>query len=94
MNLLLKEEARFEIIEAYQYYEKQQTNLGEFFLTQLDKCFKRVKSSPLLFPKKRDPFREALVSKFPFIVIFEIEKENIVIYSVFNTWRNPKNKPQ
>ncbi|MFD2035923.1 type II toxin-antitoxin system RelE/ParE family toxin [Belliella marina] len=80
-------------MEAYVYYEKEQADLGEFFLTQLDKSFERIKSNPLHFPKKRDPFREALVSKFPYIVIFEIEEENIIIYSVFNTWKDPRKKP-
>jgi hypothetical protein len=33
---------------------------------------------------KRAPYREAIVSKFPFLIIFELQEESILVYSVFN----------
>lgn len=92
-ELIVKEEARLEIIDAYQYYENARTGLGEIFLNHLDSCFERIISQPLHFPIKRTPYREAVVSKFPFLVIFELLEKSIVVYSVFNTWRNPEKKP-
>lgn len=48
---------------------------------------------PLQFPMKRVPYREAVVTKFPFLIIFELLENSIIVYSVFNTWRNPEKKP-
>ncbi|MDO8968724.1 type II toxin-antitoxin system RelE/ParE family toxin [Algoriphagus sp.] len=93
LELILKEEARLEIIDAYQYYESAKVGLGEIFLTHLDKCFDRMLAQPQQFPMKRAPYREAAVTKFPFLIIFELQEKSIIVYSVFNTWRNPEKKP-
>ncbi len=34
--------------------------------------------------------RQAVINKFPFVVIYEIEGRNIVVYAVFNTYQNPE----
>lgn len=93
LELILKEEARFEIIDAYQFYEGARVGLGEIFLNHLDRCFDRMLLQPLQFPMKRPPYREAVVTKFPFLIIFELLENSIIVYSVFNTWRNPEKKP-
>lgn len=37
-NLIIKEEARTEISDAYFWYEEKQNKLGERFLNKLDDC--------------------------------------------------------
>lgn len=88
----IKEEANFEIIEAYRYYEAKQIGLGEQFLSHLDIYFERIKDNPQHFPQKRKPYREAFIKRFPFLVVYEITKTTIIVYSVFNTWQNPTKK--
>jgi len=90
--LEVKDEANLEIIEAYLYYEDKRTGLGEEFLEHLDIYFDRITNSPKHFPQKRKPYREAFIKRFPFLVIYEISKERIIVYSVFNTWQNPEKK--
>ena len=90
--LEVKDEANLEIIEAYLYYEEKRTGLGEEFLEHLDTYFDRIKTSPKHFPQKRKPYREAFIKRFPFLVIYEITKGKIIVYSVFNTWQNPEKK--
>jgi len=88
----IKEEANFEIIEAYQYYHTKQEGLGEQFLSHLDLYFQRIAKNPKHFPEKRKPYREAFVKRFPFLIIYEIIEEQVIIYSVFNTWQNPEKR--
>jgi hypothetical protein len=90
--LELKEDANLEIIEAYSYYEEKRLGLGDEFLEHLNIYFERITFNPKHFPQKRKPYREAFIKRFPFLIIYEIAKEKIIIYSVFNTWQNPKNK--
>jgi len=90
--LEVKDEAKLDIIEAYLYYEEQRTGLGEEFLEHLDSYFERITANPKHFPQKRKPYREAFIKRFPFLVIYEIEKGKVVVYSVFNTWQNPEKK--
>jgi hypothetical protein len=90
--LEIKDEANVEIIKAYIYYEKKRTGLGEEFLNHLNTYFDRIKSYPKHFPQKRKPYREAFIIRFPFLIIYEITQGKVIVYSVFNTWQNPKKK--
>ncbi|QJP34266.1 type II toxin-antitoxin system RelE/ParE family toxin [Nonlabens sp. Ci31] len=91
-SLEIKDEANLETIEAYLYYEGKRTGLGEEFLEHLSIYFERITTNPKHFPKKRKPYREAFIKRFPFLIIYEIEKNKVIIYAVFNTWQNPEKK--
>jgi hypothetical protein len=88
----VKDEANLEIIEAYLYYEEKRIGLGEEFLEHLNGYFDRIIENPEHFPQKRKPYREAFIKRFPFLIVYEITKTEVVIYSVFNTWQNPEKK--
>jgi len=90
--LEVKNEANIEIIEAYGYYEVKRIGLGEEFLEHLDLYFDRITANPEHFPQKRKPYREAFIKRFPFLIIYEIIEQKVIVYSVFNTWQNPDKK--
>jgi len=80
------------INDSYDWYEEQLQGLGEIFLDELDKCFKKLQSNPVSNPKIVKNFRQARLKRFPYVIIFEMIKTDLVIFSVFHTRRNPKNK--
>lgn len=92
-ELEIKEEADFEISEAYLYYENKQKGLGEKFLKQLNKYLEKVCINPKHFQTRKKDYREVYIRKFPYIVIYEIEDMKVVVFSVFNTYQNPEKKP-
>lgn len=92
-KLEIKEEASLEALEAYLYYEEQQKGLGERFLKQLDASINYLRENPLHCQIKHSVYREALVKVFPYIIIYELAKDTVVVFSIFNTYRNPKSKP-
>ncbi|WP_288459854.1 type II toxin-antitoxin system RelE/ParE family toxin [uncultured Chryseobacterium sp.] len=91
-ELIIQEEAGLEILEAYIYYENAQKGLGEKFMKQLNKYFVRIQDHPKHFEIKKN-YREAFVQKFPYLIIFDIIDNKIIILSVFNTHQNPTKKP-
>jgi hypothetical protein len=91
-SLEVKQEANLETIQVYLYYEEKRTGLGEEFLEHLDAYFDRIVANPKHFPEKRKPYREAFIKRFPFLIIYEIEKNKVIVYSVFNTWQDPKKR--
>ncbi len=93
-DLVIKDFANQEIIQVYLYYEEKRIGLGEEFLKHLDSYFNRIQNHPKHFPQKHKPYREAFIKRFPFLIIYEIEKTKIIVYAVFNTWQNPKKKPK
>lgn len=88
-RLHVVEEAIEETTEAYTWYEEKQVGLGERFLTELEEMFYHIQANPLAFKQNYRKVRIAILSTFPFMVIFTIKEEDIVVHSVFHTSRNP-----
>lgn len=91
-TLIINEEAAAEIQDAYDYYEEQQAGLGDYFIkvlyARLGQILKAPNGNQLVYAS----YRQAVVFKFPFVIIYEIEEGAIIVYSVFHTSRNPKGK--
>ena len=93
-NIIISNLASFEIEDSIIFYEANKKGLGLAFLDYLKGYISILKTNPELFPvKRKQVFRELPLKKFPFIIIYEIIAENVIIYSVFHTSRNPSNKP-
>ena len=78
--------------EAYDWYEEQLPGLGNRFLDELDACFNKLEKQPLLYAKIKNNFRQALFTSFPYVLVFEIIKEDVVIYAVFHTGQSLRKK--
>jgi plasmid stabilization system protein ParE len=83
--LEIKEEAVFDIKEAYLYYEEQRIGLGQRFLNTLETYLERVQKHPGHYQIKRKPYREAFIKDFPYLIIYEIEVNKVIVYAIFNT---------
>ena len=88
----IKETAREGAVNAFLYYEEQQTGLGNRFLDKLELLLVTVGKNPQHFQKKYNQFRQALIKPFPYLIIFEVDKNVIVVYKVINASRHPKKR--
>lgn len=93
-SLLIKQEALEDLQDAFDYYEEQRKGLGKLFLDSVQECMNRLEKNPLHFQIKKKTFREAVVKIFPYLIIFEVIEKEIVVYAIFNSWKNPKKKPK
>lgn len=85
--------AQNEIENALVWYESKQKGLGNDFLTYLESYFLAIKQGLSVFQIKRKPyFRELPLKRFPFVIIYEIKDDEIIIFSVFNTYQDPNKK--
>jgi plasmid stabilization system protein ParE len=89
-ELVFKEEADQEITESFIWYEKQQLGLGELFLSEIDKGISLILSNPYQYAIRHNNKRAAVIKRFPFLIIYEIIENEIVIYAVFHSSRDPK----
>jgi plasmid stabilization system protein ParE len=91
-TLLISPLALAEINNAYIYYENQSPELGKRFLKLLEESYQKLASSPNYYSylnQKKD-LRSISIKKFPFIIIFQITKDKVLVLSVFNTNRDPR----
>jgi len=73
------------------WYNEQQSGLGKRFLLAVVDTFNLIEANPLHYEEKfSKQFRFARVAVFPFVVVFKIKEDRVVINAVFHTSRNPK----
>jgi len=96
MNLSYRFDPRagVEYLEAISWYgEHSDVAVANFKKAVFDKI-ESILSSPRQYRIGRRSFREAIVHKFPYSIIYFIEEEipQIVITSIFHHSRNPRTK--
>lgn len=90
--LIIKPRAIRMTKDAYNWYELQKTGLGEEFPDELDSIYRKIEIHPVYFGKIKKNFRQAALKRFPFVIVYEIIKTEVVVFAVFNTSRNPRYK--
>lgn len=90
-NFNVSTEAENDMFEAYIWYEQQRAGLGEEFLESLDKAYESIIENPATYQiRYKKKVRAFLVDRFPYLILYILEKKDINVISVFNTSRDPK----
>ena len=90
-NYNLSQEAEDDMLDAYAWYEKQKSGLGEEFLESLDKARQEIVHNPITYRfRYKKKVRAFLVDRFPYIILYVLTKKDLNVISVFNTSRDPK----
>lgn len=86
--------AQIEVQEAYSWYEDKQRGLGERFVDIIEEAIRIISNTPESFPVKVNQFRQYPLLKFPYVVIYEFDPKEDVIYvlHIFNTYQDPNKK--
>lgn len=87
-------EAEAEILTIALWYEEQRVGLGERFFDQILATIESIGRSPerfAVYEGSQNPrhLRRAIVSRFPYAVIFEIRSDYVLIVAVTHTSRRP-----
>ena len=68
-KLVLLLRARFELLDAWEWYEDKQTGLGDKFKKEVYSSFNQILKHPEHYPRKTGRYREALIDIFPYVLI-------------------------
>jgi plasmid stabilization system protein ParE len=90
-SLRLSRAARRDIDLAFVYYEEQRPGLGDEFLAAVEDCLERIKQFPESFAIVKKDLRVALVSRFPYLVIYRLIANRIRIAAVIHASRHSRN---
>ncbi len=86
------EEAFSELESISDYYEKFKKGLGENFIEDWERTLLAILKTPLGFVLFDKHFRLIQFQKFPFLVIYELRKEKIIVYRIIHIKRNPEKR--
>lgn len=89
-EFILTPETRQDLADAYAWYEERRTGLGEDFLGAVDACFARIQRQPEMYPIAYETFRRAVLRRFPYNVIYDATPEEIIVYAVLHSARDPE----
>lgn len=88
--LVFRPEVREELNEAYNWYENQQTGLGDNFLDSIDEALNRICQMPESYPIIYRDVRRSVVRRFPYLVYYRIVSSRVIITAIFHSRRDPK----
>ena len=93
-SAILSIRAEKELITSFDWYENQQTGLGDRFIATVLLRIGIITQTPETFSPKFKSYRETAVAPFPFIIIYRINKRKKIvrIVSVFHTSQDPRKK--
>jgi plasmid stabilization system protein ParE len=89
-RLVIRPEAGAEVDEAARWYEERSQGLGQAFLDTFLEVTANVKRSPHLYASVLGEAHRALLHKFPYSVIYEIDGDEVVVLACFHERRDPK----
>ena len=88
-TLSVRKEAEADILEAFQYYESCQLDLGLDFLNCLELAFEDIQQHPYQYPALHRSIHRTLIRRFPFGVFYTVWEQRIVVLAVLHVRRNP-----
>ena len=81
--------AEIDLNDAVDYYENRQLGLGMDFLVEVNKTVARIVEYPNGWIEVSVHCRRCLTNRFPYEIIYSIEKGWILILAVANQHRHP-----
>lgn len=82
--------AQRELDDAVVWYNEQAAGLGQQFLDELDRAVRRTVAFPMSCPEIEPEVRRCLLARFPYGLIYGIDRETIVVVAVAPLHREPR----
>jgi plasmid stabilization system protein ParE len=89
MRVVFSKIAKQELDDATHYYEIELLGLGKRFRKEARKAAIRIAEYPEAWSVERGEVRKCLLHKFPYKLLYSIEKDHILIIAVAHQHRKP-----
>ncbi|MCK5228799.1 MAG: type II toxin-antitoxin system RelE/ParE family toxin [Desulfobulbaceae bacterium] len=89
MNYIFHPEAEAEFLNAVDYYEACEIDLGYDFSIEVYSTIENILSFPKAWPILEDDIRRCQTRRFPYGIVYAQEGDEIVILAVMHLRRDP-----
>ena len=89
MRIRFLEIAQIELDEAIVYYNYETPGLGEEFLAEMLNALDRIGEFPEAWHPCSKRTRRCQTRRFPYGIIYQFRKEEILVIAIANLHRNP-----
>ena len=88
-GLIFLPEAKQDLVDGFLWYEDKALGLGLEFLRSIEACILSIQRQPLMYQPVHENYRRALIRRFPYLVFYQHESGQTVIFAVFHCAQNP-----
>ena len=92
-SVLFLPEAEIDLDEVMGWYKQFDSRLTNDFLIKLDSAIQEIQNHPFHFQKIFKNYRKLNLTRFPFKIIYRVEKQSIIVVAIghhkrrANYWR-------
>lgn len=87
-RIILRPEAEDDLGKAFSWYEDKRKGLGYDFLLHIDAGMRFIKRNPEIHPTEYKDTRKHLIKRFPYKIIYLVEKDKIVVLAIIHSKRH------
>ncbi len=88
-ELRVHPDARRELNDAIDYYERESPGLGLIFTNEVDSGFARIREFPDAAPQVVKRVRRLVLAKFPYSLMYETRVDCLVVLAVAHHRKRP-----
>lgn len=89
MQIRFSEIANNELIDACDWYERQQTGLGSRFRNDVREAALRIARFPFLFPVELEDVRRYVINRFPYTLRYVLRGDEVWVMAISHQHRRP-----
>jgi hypothetical protein len=89
MTFSFHPEAEVELVAAIDYYEDREAGLGYDFSIEVFTTIQNIVNYPDAWPVIEEDVRRCLVNRFPYSVLYGIERREVFILAVVHLHKHP-----
>jgi toxin ParE2 len=89
LKVIFSELAKEELDDATHYYELEFEGLGQRFKESIRQAARRISEYPKAWSIESGEIRKCLLYKFPYKLLYSVEKDHIFIIAVAHLHRKP-----
>jgi len=82
--------AKFDLLDGFHFYEKQQSGLGSYFLSSLYSDIESLRLYAGIHLKPHKNYHRLLSKRFPFAIYYDVTGNIIFVRAIVDCRRNPK----
>lgn len=88
-NVLFHPEAQAEYDAAMAWYQARSPNTAKRFETEVERVLGSIDANPDMFPKYDDEHRFAVLRRFPYSVVYQVQPGHVYVIAVAHGSRSP-----
>jgi|SRR3972149_2704297 len=89
MRVIFDDLAKIELDDGKEYYEMEVIGLGKRFKQEVKRAINIIKKMPEIGSPESENIRRYILHKFPYKVLYSIEKDHIYVIAIAHLHREP-----